>query len=629
MQEDEDYVPDSDSESESDTSSVVVSSQSQGPLLMNTEAFHSRTKSTDETTDETTGEVTEDKAGDNGKNYCYVCLKPQSKLARHLEMHKTEAEVMEALSYPKGSVKRRRLLEKLRNRGNFQHNVEVLKSGTGKIKLKRTSKQSKFIHCVYCKGMFSRKELWRHTRRCHFMPERTSGESVRAKGLGLATTAETVFSESISQGVWKLLDPMRQDDVTTVVRNDFGILQLAQTLYNKHGHDTTKYEYIRQKLRELARVLLILRTDSIYTIEEAVKPGNFLKVVKAVKKVSGFDEENQTYAAPSLALKIGHSLQKIADIIHCRALMTENEDLMKSTEAFKSLYTSKWCELVSHTALNTLSEKKFNKPLTLPFTQDVQLLHNHLQQAAKVAFDRLKEAASPQSYAELAKATLAQAIIFNRRRAGEVSKMRLKNFTERDTSPLHDDVSLGLTKFEKKLCEHFSRVEIRGKRGRKVAVLLTPDMVESLNLLVNNRMKCGVQDTNVFLFARPQCSSYYRGQDSLRLHAEKCGAKKPEYLRSTQLRKHVATLSQVLNLKDNELDQVADFLGHDIRVHRDHYRLPEATIQLAKISKLLLVMDKGCLGSIQGKSLDDIQIEGLLKKIPIPDPKLSYKSIAF
>ncbi|KAI2643767.1 Lipid-A-disaccharide synthase [Labeo rohita] len=470
---------------------------------MNTEAFHSRTKSTDETTDETTGEVTEDKAGDNGKNYCYVCLKPQSKLARHLEMHKTEAEVMEALSYPKGSVKRRRLLEKLLNRGNFQHNVEVLKSGTGKIKLKRTSKQNVF-----------RKELWRHTRRCHFMPERTSGESVRAKGLGLATTAETVFSESISQGVWKLLDPMRQDDVTTVVRNDFGILQLAQTLYNKHGHDTTKYEYIRQKLRELARVLLILRTDSIYTIEEAVKPGNFLKVVKAVKKVSGFDEENQTYAAPSLALKIGHSLQKIADIIHCRALMTENKDLMKSTEAFKSLYTSKWCELVSHTALNTLSEKKFNKPLTLPFTQDVQLLHNHLQQAAKVALDRLKEAASPQ-----------------------MPKMRLKNFTERDTSPLHDDVSLGLTNGNKR------------HHGRNTAVLLTPDMVESLNLLVNNRMKCGVQDTNVFLFARPQCSSYYRGQDSLRLHAEKCG-----------------------------------------------------------------------------KSLDDIQIEGLLKKIPIPDPKLSYKN---
>ncbi len=131
MQDDEDYVPDSDSESDSDASSVVVSSLSQSPLSMNTDSFHTGTKTTNETTDETTGEVkfTEDKAVDTGKNYCYVCQKPQFKLARHLEKHKTE--VMEALSYPKGSVKRRRLQEKLRNRGNFQHNVKVLKSGTG------------------------------------------------------------------------------------------------------------------------------------------------------------------------------------------------------------------------------------------------------------------------------------------------------------------------------------------------------------------------------------------------------------------------------------------------------------------------------------------------------------------
>ncbi|XP_051747472.1 uncharacterized protein LOC127511081 [Ctenopharyngodon idella] len=600
MHEDKDNVLDSDSESDLDTSSVVGSSLSQGPLSGNIEVFHTRKKNT-------TDEATEDKAGVKGINYCYVCQKPQSKIARHLETHKTEAEVMEALSYPKRSEKRRLLLEKLRNRGNFQHNLGVLKNGTGQIKLKRTSKQSKFIHCVYCKGMFSRSELWRHSRRCHFVPERPSGESKKANVLGLATTAQSVFSESISQGILKLVDPIRQDDLRTVVRNDFGILQLAQTLFKKHGADTTKHDYIRQKLRELARLLLVLRGDSIYTIEDAVMPGNFHKVVKAVKKVSGFDEENNSYTAPSLALKIGHSLMKIADIIHCRALMTENEDLIKSIEAFKSLYSTKWCELVSHSALNTL--KKFNKPSTLPFTQDVQLLHTHLEKAAKAAFDKLKKEASPQSYADLATATLAQAIVFNRRHAEEVSKMCLKNFYERDKSPLHVDVSSGLTKFEKKLCEHFSRVEIMDESGREVAVLLTPDMEDSLNLLLVRRVECGVQDTNIYLFARPECSSYYSGQASLRLHAEKCGAKNPEYLCTTQLRKHIATLSQILNLKDNVLDQVADFLGHDIRVHRDPYRLPEATIRLAKISKLLLAMDKGCLGSIQGKSLDEIQIE--------------------
>ena len=85
---------------------------------------------------------------------------------------------------------------------------------------------------------------------------------------------------------------------------------------------------------------------------------------------------------------------------------------------------------------------------------------------------------------------------------------------------------------------------------------------------------------------------------------------KTELLRLMQLRKHVATLSLILNLKNHELDQVAHFLGHDIHVHLEYYRLPEATTQLAKISKLLLAMDKGPLRSLQGKTLDEIEIEG-------------------
>ena len=253
---------------------------------------------------------------------------------------------------------------------------------------------------------------------------------------------------------------------------------------------------------------------------------------------------------------------------------------------------------------------KCNKPSTLPFTEDVQILHLYLDKSAEEAFCNLKEVATSQNYAQLAKVTLAQIIVFNRRCAGEVSKMWLKGFLERDNTKLHEDVAMGLSKTEQRLCNYFCRVKIMGKRGRKVAVLLTPSMVDALSLLASNRTESGVCATNVFRFARPNAMSHYRGQDCLHVHAGQCGAKHPEHLRSTQLRKHVATLSQVLNLKNNELDQVAHFLGHDIRVHRNFYRLPVPTTQLAKISKLLLSMD---LSGMQGKSLDEIEIEGLYR----------------
>ncbi|XP_040904428.1 uncharacterized protein LOC121198075 [Toxotes jaculatrix] len=134
-------------------------------------------------------------------------------------------------------------------------------------------------------------------------------------------------------------------------------------------------------------------------------------------------------------------------------------------------------------------------------------------------------------------------------------------------------------------------------------------MQKALDLLVSKRQECGVPHENTYLFARPSAFTCYRGSDCLRHFAKVCGAKSPESLTSTKLRKQTGTLSQVLNLSNTELDQLADFLGHDIRVHRQFYRLPEGTLQLAKVSKVLMALEKGRLAEFKGKTLDDISID--------------------
>ena len=52
-------------------------------------------------------------------------------------------------------------------------------------------------------------------------------------------------------------------------------------------------------------------------------------------------------------------------------------------------------------------------------------------------------------------------------------------------------------------------------------------------------------------------------------------------------------MTQLVNLKDHELDTVAQFMGHDIRTHREHYRLPNGTLQVAKVAKLLISLNEG------------------------------------
>ena len=160
------------------------------------------------------------------------------------------------------------------------------------------------------------------------------------------------------------------------------------------------------------------------------------------------------------------------------------------------------------------------------------------------------------------------------------------------------------------MCSTFSRIEIRGKFGRTVPVILAPQLTTSIDKLIETREAVGVSAENPYVFARPFFSSVscLRGHDCLRKYAKKCGALCPENLTSTKLRKHIATVSQILNMSKNELDQLANFLGHDVRIHRSFYRLPEDTLQLAKVSKILLALDRGQISEFAGQSLDDITI---------------------
>ncbi|XP_076837036.1 uncharacterized protein LOC143482555 [Brachyhypopomus gauderio] len=559
----------------------------------------------------------------NKKFYCVFCAKPFSKIARHLECkHKDKPEVARAITFPKSSKERRIHFSLLRNRGNRIHNNQVLKEGKGMVIPQQQSsvpvKASDYLHCVNCEAYLKRRTLWKHMQRCHLNKKVKKTGKTRVQAL--CAYAQPV-PDTVSAKFWKIVLDMHEDAVTNVVRTEKVILKFGEHLFNKHGHDVTKHEYIRQKMRETGRLVLQgKKNGKLKIMNDFFVPCNFPHVIETVKTVAGLNEDTNTYKTPSLALKLGHNLKKIANIIECEAMMSGDEKVIHNVQVFKQLCETKWSECVSSQALRNLSEAKWNAPQLLPFAEDVKKMHQYLNIQRKQWQNALEKEPNKKNWAELAKITLCEVILFNRRREGEVSKMSLNAFTLRDTSATHPDVEHALSDLEKKLCKHFQRVEIKGKRGRKVPLLLTPDMLASMELLVKCRRKCDVPDENQFMFGRPQALSHFRGSDVIRLIAQSCGAKHPEALSSTKLRKHMATMSKVLNLKDNEMDDLADFLGHDIRVHRQYYRLPEGTLQLAKISKVLMALERGQLSQFKGRNLDEISID--------PEEKMTVDSDA-
>ncbi|KAM9741253.1 uncharacterized protein ACNS7B_012419 isoform 3-T3 [Menidia menidia] len=75
-----------------------------------------------------------------------------------------------------------------------------------------------------------------------------------------------------------------------------------------------------------------------------------------------------------------------------------------------------------------------------------------------------------------------------------------------------------------------------------------------------------------------------------------------------------ATDEQALRYtKSDELGQLAKLLGRDVRADREYYQSPEAAAELAKISKLLLAMEKGSLERLEGNSLEELELEDKLE----------------
>ena len=551
--------------------------------------------------------------------YCQFCETSVNKYARHLERrHSALAEVAKALSYNKGSKERKCHLNFLRSSGNFMHNASVLKSGQGSLIAKKRprkhSSEKEYVHCSHCLGLFVRKLLWKHLRKCDKRPSKEGAQKTFSKTRVLATCSIEQLSPSGTPEMFNdLTKSMRQDDVTDIVKTDPAIRGFGCHLMNKVMGSSTdtvgNKKTVTQQLRSLGRLIKAAREiTTMKTTKDLVSPENFKETIKVARHVVGFDETTSKSEIPSLNGKLGTGLNNMAKYLRAEALQYLDHAEAERYHAFSTIYDSHWGVYMAGHGRRDLREAKFNAPKLLPFTDDVRLLHVHLDKEVTQGIKELKEVVSTANWKQLCEATLTNVILFNRRREGEVSKMELKFFQSRSKSVPIEEVKQHLTANEMSMFSHFTRIELPGKLSRGVPLLLTPQTEEALELLCNRREECAVKKNNMYLFARPEKDTYLRGSDCIRKFSNECGAKNPEALRSTDLRKQIATLSSVLNLKDADRDQLARYLGHNIRIHDDFYRLKLDTLQIAKVSKLLLAMQQGRIGDYIGMNLDEIDI---------------------
>ena len=370
-------------------------------------------------------------------HYCVFCKSPQMKLQRHfIAKHTNEPRVMAFLNASDKKIKKKELA-KLRSSGDYLHNINVVKEGTGILVVKRKKKDSQahlghFITCPHCFGYFSKKDLWRH--QCPADEKKVKGKHLSRQGALLMPIPGTTQEED-SELLRKVINGMRSDSIALIVRNDWLLTRYGLSQVKKNGFDCDRHNYIREKLREMGRLLDSLREQTrfkSYSLKDFITPSSFPAIVSATHSLSGYSgAATSNYGIPSLALKLGHGLKACATLLMAHALENEDSVLHKKCEDYLKLHEMKWNEEVSSQALRTLYTEKSRKETKLPLTADIIKLSKYISEELKATQELLCESDSHQvdsTWLRMAKLILVRVILFNRRRQGEVSKMKLEDF---------------------------------------------------------------------------------------------------------------------------------------------------------------------------------------------------------
>ncbi|KAK3920892.1 3-isopropylmalate dehydratase large subunit [Frankliniella fusca] len=549
-----------------------------------------------------------------------------SRLRDHLEgCHNEETEVAAFMACtPKRATKK---ASAIRNAGERMLHMRLFKSGQGEINVKRRPTEKthikNYLPCLKCFRLIKSSYLARHFKTCESVHSDNSSSPVKENIHRLQARSAMVLppkesKEDNAEFRKTVLENMNYGPVLDEILNDATILSYGKKIFQqlKESNCPNSIRIVKDKMRELGRLMLEVKKLDPDTrcIVDIFCASKYRLVVEAGRAVACYQEKENKFKSASYILKLKPDLMGITDHYIGKCLDDlETHSLVQPVQLFRGRIEREWTGDCAKLAHRTLYDAKWNKVQRLPLAEDVSVLHQFLKTTSKEALAALKEDVSPTNFKNLTEVTLCRVMLLNRRRPGECQFMELAHYQAASVQPAQEDKEIvnSLSEMEQALCRRLKLVYIRGKKGRKVPIILTEDLQEALELLVSVREEVGVVESNKYLFAalNSTCGTY-RADLLLKKMTGCCpGLKEPSWIKGTALRKHIATMMQLLSLRENELDAVATFLGHNIDVHRHYYRLQESTLQLAKVSKVLLNMERGKVSSMKGLNLDEITVD--------------------
>lgn len=443
--------------------------------------------------------------------------------------------------------------------------------------------------CPNCKGYFSIHVLRRHYRSCSGTQKGTRNITILSRQLegNISKEAGAILKNEV-------FPVLKDDAVVNTIRYDKLLIKYGNKLCLKY-RDKHLHNMIRAKLRVLGRFIIEIKKLNalIKELADVFQPEHFDDIIKAINVIGKLDEGTGRYKSPSTAFAIGTALKQTARVLITECIKTKDINTKKNTEDVLLLMESDFEMSVNRTVAESQLEQKRRKIVVLPTTADIRCFSSFLTKNLRKSYNQLQtDGYSFQTWKNLASFTLLSIQVFNRRRAGEIERAKIDDFRTcmgvDDMKVKDEDLLTSLPLHMKKTTKQYVRFSIRGKLSREVAVLLSRELEASINLILRLRKSAEVSDQNPFVFGLPGSDQkHLKATELIRTYSVACGARDPNLLRGTLLRKHIATHSAIKNLEDQQITDLAKFMGHERKIHNDHYRLPIATRDIIQMSQLL------------------------------------------
>lgn len=492
-----------------------------------------------------------------------------------------------------GSKERRAGLARLRHRGMFVHNTNF-KYNKGRLltcrrtNINRPRPASGFTTCAKCLGQYSKSYIRTHFKRCEEIDIDLNGErSVLVLGRMVEGRIHDDACDTLKNDVFPY---MTEDDTVRLIRYDWLVIAFGNSLCDAI-QEVFQHNGIGAKLRLAGRLLSILKSiePDVMDFASLYRAKFYNGVIEAIRIIGKFDPVKKYYGAPSTSKAAVTLVRAVGVMLVAEYIKKEDVEGQTRCENFNKVFNSGVTTSVSKGVYRTQAKMKRDKRERLPSTEDINLLAKYINKQLKVYFVELSKKFTYKAYLNLGRMTIASLIVFNRRRTGETQNILTSDYHRREY--LDDKWLATLSVEDRKLAELYSRMKIRGKLDRTVPCLIKPVIDKSIQLLIRHRKNAKITDDNEFLFALPTIIGKrirrINACNVLRQLSMLCGAKEPQLLRGTKMRKHVASMCISMELTESAVSEVAEFMGHHDKVHYQYYRKMPIVREIVKMSKLL------------------------------------------